>query len=277
MNVTPAVPVTTDTLPVPGARLHYELRGEGPLVVLVGAPMDARSFAPLADLLADEYTVLTTDPRGIFRSTVEDRDQDATAELRADDLARLIRHVDAGPATVLGSSGGAVSALALTQAHADLVSTLVAHEPPSLGLLEDREELFAGSEEIIATYLAGDPVGAMRKFLAQAKIVMPEPVFQQVFGGERDAQQIADDDFQYQHMMRPTVRWQPDFAALRAVSSRIVVGIGEDSAGQICERTSEALAAGLDVESVRFPGDHIGFAGDPAAFATRLRAVLRES
>ncbi|MFD9895782.1 alpha/beta fold hydrolase [Amycolatopsis sp. NPDC059027] len=272
MTATPTV--TTATLRVPDARLHYELRGEGPLVVLVGAPMDARSFAPLADLLATDYTVLTTDPRGIFRSTVDDREQDSTPEMRADDLARLIAHVDAGPATVLGSSGGAVSALALVQGHPERVRTVIAHEPPSLGLLDDREQLYAGSEEIIDTYLAGDPVGAMRKFLAQANIVMPEPVFQQVFGGERDAQQIADDDFQYQHMMRPTVRWQPDLAALRATAVRIVVGIGEESGGQVCERTSEALAAGLGIEPTRFPGDHIGFAEDPAAFATRLRAVL---
>src|SRR5690349_8616693 len=103
------VPVTADILEVPGASLHYELRGSGPLVVLVAAPMDARSFEPLADLLAADHTVLTTDPRGIFRSRVADPDADATVELRADDIARLIAHVDRGPAAVLGSSGGAVS------------------------------------------------------------------------------------------------------------------------------------------------------------------------
>jgi hypothetical protein len=34
------------TLEIPGGSLYYEVRGAGPLVVLVGAPMDARSFAP---------------------------------------------------------------------------------------------------------------------------------------------------------------------------------------------------------------------------------------
>ena len=32
---------TIASLEVPGARLHYEVRGQGPLVALVGAPMDA--------------------------------------------------------------------------------------------------------------------------------------------------------------------------------------------------------------------------------------------
>jgi hypothetical protein len=74
-----------ETLGVPGALLHYEVRGHGSAVVLVGAPMDARPFTALADLLADDYTVLTTDPRGINRSLVDDPGQDSTPELRADD------------------------------------------------------------------------------------------------------------------------------------------------------------------------------------------------
>mgnify|MGYP001032295736 CR=1 FL=1 len=71
---------TTQTLEVPGARLYYEVRGTGPLVVLVGAPMDAGAFGPLADLLAGDYTVLTTDPRGINRSPVDDPDQDGIVQ-----------------------------------------------------------------------------------------------------------------------------------------------------------------------------------------------------
>jgi pimeloyl-ACP methyl ester carboxylesterase len=269
--------VTVETLRVPDALLHYEVRGRGPLVVLVGAPMDARAFEPLADLLAVDHTVLTTDPRGINRSEVDDRDQDATVELRADDLARLITHLDAGPAVVLGSSGGAVSALALVEARPDLVHTVIAHEPPSLELLPDRDELRAGTEDIIATYLGGDVVGAWRKFLAQANIAMPEEVFQMVFARERDPQQVADDDFQHEHMMRPTIRWTPDAAVLRSAPTRVIVGIGEESTDQICDRTSRALADLLGVEPTMFPGDHIGFAQDAASFETRLREVLKGS
>src|SRR5262245_17040633 len=95
--------VAHETLRVPGARLHYELRGQGPLVALVGAPMDADSFAPLADVLADEFTVLTTDPRGINRSVLDDPAEESRPELRAGDLARIIAHLDAGPAAVFGS------------------------------------------------------------------------------------------------------------------------------------------------------------------------------
>ncbi|MEU8078946.1 alpha/beta hydrolase [Catellatospora citrea] len=277
MNDTSTVPVTSSTLQVPGARLHYEVRGAGPLVVLVGAPMDGRAFTPLAELLAVDHMVLTTDPRGIFRSTVDDRDQDSTPQQRGDDLARLITHLDAGPAVVLGSSGGAVSALALAETRPELVSTVIAHEPPLDELVEDRAELRAATDDMIATYLGGDPRGAFAKFLKIANIELPPPVFEAVVGGERDEQSVADEHFQYAHMLLPTVSFVPDTALLRGNGTRVVVGIGADSTGQLCDRTSRALAARLDIEPTMFPGDHIGFTDDPAAFAARLREVLAAS
>jgi pimeloyl-ACP methyl ester carboxylesterase len=267
---------TAQTLEVPGARLYYEVRGRGPLVVLVGAPMDARPFGPMAELLAGDHTVLTTDPRGINRSPVDDPGQDSTPEMRADDLSRLVAHLDLGPAVVLGSSGGAVSALALVQAHPGQVRVVVAHEPPLLELLPDRAERHAGSEVVIARWLAGDHVGSWRAFLENADIQLPEGVFEAVFGGEPDAQAIADTTFQNTHMLRPTTRFLPDVAALRSAGARVVVGIGEGSAGQVCDRTSRALAAELGIEPTMFPGGHTGFAEDPAGFADRLRSVLRD-
>jgi pimeloyl-ACP methyl ester carboxylesterase len=274
MTTTSPVPVTTGTLEVPGARLYYEVRGEGPVVVLVGAPMDAGPFGPLADLLAGDHTVLTTDPRGINRSPVEDPDQDSTPQLRADDLSRLLAHLDAGPATVLGSSGGAVSALALVQAHPEQVHTVIAHEPPLVELLPDRAERHAGNEEVIAKWLAGDYRGSWATFLDNAGIHLPEGVFEMVFGGKPDPQAIADNTYQNLHMMRPTTYWQPDIAALRSSATKIVVGIGEQSAGQLCDRSSRALATALGIEPTMFPGGHTGFAEDPAGFATRLRPIL---
>ena len=62
--------------------------------------------------------------------------------------------------------------------------------------------------------------------------------------------------------------------ARRSAGTRVVVGIGEESAGQVCDRTSRALAAELGTEPAMFPGGHTGFAEDPAGFADRLRPVL---
>jgi pimeloyl-ACP methyl ester carboxylesterase len=266
--------VTANTLAVPDGRLYYELRGSGPLIAIVGSPMHAAPFAPLADLLAADHTVLTTDPRGHFGSVLNDPETDSTPEQRADDLASLLRHVDAGPAIVLGSSGGAVTALALVQAYPQLVHTAVAHEPPLMRLLDDSERQLALHEDTIATFARGDTLGAVRKFMASAGFVMPEEVFLRTFGGEKSPEEIAGERFFYLHELRGTAAWRPDLDVLRATPVNLVIGIGETSAGQVCDRTSRALAAALKLEPVLFPGGHGGFMEGPAKFADRLREVI---
>ncbi len=262
-----------NTLVVEDAELYYEVRGDGPLVVLVGAPMDADSFAPLAESLADDYTVLTTDPRGVKRSKLRDGGT-STPGQRADDLARLIREVDAGPAAVLGSSGGAVTALALAQGHPELVSTVIAHEPPLDRLVEDGDELLAASGQMMADYLAGDVIGAWKQFFVLANIQVPNGMIEAMFGGERDPQQVADERFWFAHELRESITWLPDVDRLRDSGVRIVIGIGEESTGQLCDRTSTALAGRLGITPTYFPGDHTGFADRSKPFAAALRAVL---
>ena len=266
--------VTTGSLEVPGARLHYEVRGDGPLVVLVGAPMDATAFAPVADLLAADHTVLTTDPRG-HQPQPRRRPRpglDPGAARRRPLPAPA--HLDAGPAAVFGSSGGAVSALALAQAHPEQVHTVIAHEPPLLELLDDREQLHAGTEDMIATYLAGDTIGAWAQFMAQANITLPRGALEEMFGGERDPQQVADERFWFAHELRPTTRWQPDLAALRTGADPRRGRHRRGVDGPALRPHVTALAAALGIEPTMFPGDHIGFVDDPDTFAARLRDVL---
>ena len=54
---------------VNGAELYHEVRGDGPPVLLVtGATGDGGHFDALADMLADEFTVISYDRRGNGRS-----------------------------------------------------------------------------------------------------------------------------------------------------------------------------------------------------------------
>lgn len=275
MTLTPTDSVTTNTLHIPGGELYYEIRGSGTLLVLVGAPMDAPAFAPLADLMATDHTVLTTDPRGVNRSRLDDPEADSTPELRADDLSRLITHLDLGPAIVLGSSGGAVTALALVQAHPDQVHTAIAHEPPLEELLDDREQRRRDTQDIVDTYRAHGSGAAWAKFMAAANLPMPDgDEWANAQPAEPDPVQQATERHFFLHELGATTSWQPDIAALKAAPTRIIVGIGEQSRGQLCDLTSTALSAELGVTPTFFPGDHTGFVSEPATFAARLRAVL---
>jgi pimeloyl-ACP methyl ester carboxylesterase len=122
----------TCTLDVPGAVLCYDLRegggGEHPLLLLAGAPMGASGFAALAEQFPDR-TVVTCDPRGSGRSQRTDGlPPGSDPGEHAEDLRALIEALDAGPADVFGSSGGAVNALALVARHPGLAGTVVAHD-----------------------------------------------------------------------------------------------------------------------------------------------------
>jgi pimeloyl-ACP methyl ester carboxylesterase len=99
-----------------------------------------------------------------------------SARPRICDLAALLAHLDAGPARVFGSSGGAVSALALAQRRPALVETVVAHEPLA-ELLADRDRLRGETRVMVATYLSSDRTRAWELFLRTADIEMPPEVF----------------------------------------------------------------------------------------------------
>ena len=54
---------------VNGAQIYYETRGSGPpLLLIMGLTGDAGWFEPLAEILAEQFTVVTYDRRGNSRS-----------------------------------------------------------------------------------------------------------------------------------------------------------------------------------------------------------------
>lgn len=264
------------SLDVPGARLHYEVRGQGPLLLVIGSPMAAAEFAPLAHALATDHTVVTYDPRGFADSPVDDPEGPSNPDLRADDVAAILDALGAPSADVFGSSGGAVTGLALVARHPGRVGTLVAHEPPLLELLPDAEAQRAATADIVETFRSDGLQAAWMKFMVNAGFDVA------AFGSDADGppepanpeQALAEGARFFLHDLVPTTQYVPDFEALRASGSRIVVGLGAESGHLLTQRTSVAVAQRLGVDTTEFPGDHGGFMGAPAEFAARLRQLL---
>jgi clorobiocin/coumermycin A biosynthesis protein CloN7/CouN7 len=267
-------------LDVPGARLYYERRGTGPLLLMIGSPMDSTGFAGLASVLAGDYTVVTYDPRCVGNSGRDDTSQDVTPGQQADDVHRLLSALGGGPASVFGSSGGATVGLALVTAHPGQVRTLVAHEPPVVELLPDSAQVRAQFEDIYGTYRADGAEKAMQKFFVLAGLTgvmgpaadaprwQPSP--------EQMARTRATNEVFLEHLLRPTTYYRPDIEALRAAPARIVVAAGATSKGQLPNRTAVALADRLGTTVAEFPGDHAGFVVYPEQFGRVLRQVLTE-
>ena len=271
----------THTLDVPGARLYYEQRGTGPLLLLIGSPMDSTGFAGLASALAGDYTVVTYDPRGIGNSSRQDLGRDVTPEQQADDVHRLLAALGREPAYVFGSSGGAVVGLALVTAHLGYVRTLVAHEPPVVELLPDSAQVRAQIQDIYDTYRADGADKAMQKFMAHAGLgaapgqKAEAPLWEP--SPEQMARMRATTEVFLAHLIRPTTRYRPDIEALRTAPTRIVVAVGATSKGQLANRSARALADELGTPAVEFPGDHGGFVALPQQCGRVLDQVLTQT
>jgi pimeloyl-ACP methyl ester carboxylesterase len=163
----------TATLKVPGASLYYEVRGSGPLLLLIpGAPADAGGFAAVAGQLADRYTVVTYDWRGAARSPLDgpaDQLPDGLPmQVQVDDADQLLAALGTEPAQVLGCSGGALIGLDLVARHPERVHTLVAHEPPAMNLLADSAGWRAAFQDVHATYRRDGVGPGMQQFIATA-------------------------------------------------------------------------------------------------------------
>ena len=120
---------TTQFLDRPDGRLAYDDRGEGPLIVATPAMLDLRSeLRFLVPLLVDAgYRVVTVDQRGMGETS--GRWPAYGSVPLADDLAALLRHLDAGPALVYGTSNGAAAGVYLAVEHPELVRGLVLAAP----------------------------------------------------------------------------------------------------------------------------------------------------
>jgi pimeloyl-ACP methyl ester carboxylesterase len=284
-------PIKTRTLKVPGANLYYEIRGSGPVLLLIcGGVYDAAGYAGLAQQLAGRYTVVTYDRRGNSRSPLDGPQEQQSIEVHGDDAHRVLAAVGvtAGePARVFGNSSGAMIGLELAARHPEQVRTVVAHEPPIFELLPDRDHWRAVMRDVEDTFTAkgAEPAGEILNAALQMS-----------GGGQEDdrapgggpAPQGEPDPETMQMMARmgqnfvffigyevpPFARYTPDIAALRASPVRVTMAVGEASRGEPPYRAAFAVAERLGTEPVVFPGDHGGFGSEALAFAAKLRDVL---
>ncbi|MEV8606059.1 alpha/beta fold hydrolase [Streptomyces griseoviridis] len=264
----PASATVTGRLPVPGATLHHEVHGCAgpPLLLLAGGNSDAAVFAGLAARLATDHRVISYDPRGNSRSTLDGPPVDQRVEEHADDIRLLLDHlVPAGePVRVFASCSGGLAALHFAGLHPERVEALVVHEPPAFRLLPDADEQLRLVESVEETRRREGTAAAMA-VLAALFGGRPAPLLPE----ERD-----NTEFFLAHVLRPTAHHLPDLTTIAAVAARIAVAGGRGSREHTVHRPARALAAYLDQQLVEFPGGHVGYVKWPREFAEVLRVTL---
>ena len=155
-----------------GTEIAYDRVGSGPALVLVGGAWNDRmSSAPLAQLMADEFTVYTYDRRG--RGDSGDT-QPYAVEREIEDLEAVIEAAG-GSAYAFGTSSGGALALEAAAAGAP-ITRLAMFEPPYV--TDDSrppvpDDYVAHIEELVAN---GDRTEVIRYFMTVAVGMPPEMV-----------------------------------------------------------------------------------------------------
>jgi len=123
--------MTSETrfLDLPDGRLAYDDSGEGPLIVATPAMLDLRSELRLLTPLLIEagFRTVTIDQRGMGETSGRWPEYGSIPMAR--DLIALIKHLDAGPAILYGTSNGAAAGVYLAAERPDLVRGLVLAAP----------------------------------------------------------------------------------------------------------------------------------------------------
>jgi pimeloyl-ACP methyl ester carboxylesterase len=287
--------VATTTLTVPDATIRYDRRGAGPLLVLLpGGSGDAGVFGPLADRLAVDRTVVSVYSRVASHDPELPPLGEQHPAVHADDVSRLLTHLGDESATVFGSSSGAITAIELLHRHPDQVTSVIAHEPPSVSVLPDAQRHRAMLESVRATAREKDTTAAMSLLMAGLTAEGPTEGRPRLrhHGDWRDgyantpAEPLAPE---LAEVLPRLSRLQPAFlvdilvpfaghawdtAALQPVADRLFPAAGVDSQGELPYRAAASLAARLDVPMTELPGGHLGPLERPAMFAAALTALI---
>jgi len=263
----------TDLAVVNGTVLYYEKKGNGPaLLFIAGSTGDAGNFTRAADLLADEFTVVTYDRRGNSRSPRPPGWRTTSVAEQADDAAALIRVLDLAPAAIFGASAGGPIALDLMIRHPELVRAGVLQEPSIFSVLPDPMAALAPRRALVeeALPLKG-PRGAIEALIRYLNddgvfAAIPPDVLERMLGNADTILTIEGPGF---------AGWRPTPGHLAKLSVPITL-VFADHTLPVYKEVTNWLAKQLNAEVVSVPGRHGFYYYRPQTLADVLRQILKK-
>jgi acetyltransferase/esterase len=263
------------TLEVPGACLYYETRGSGPLMLMVpGANGTAHVFHEVAGHLSANYTVVTYDRRGFSRSYLDGPQQyDRRLEIDADDVRRLIEHLGDEPATIFGSSSGAVIILAVLRYYPSVIRTLVPYESAAVRQLPDGQRWVDFFFEIYELYRQAGMQSALESFREHTFALCDRQLMARAID-LKNGEVRANANYWFERELREYPAVTLDLALLRTHAEQILPAAGRESRGYPTYEATAALARELGRDLIELPGGHVGYLAHPGDFARELMQAL---
>lgn len=260
------------------AKLHYEIFGTGPLLLCIsGADGRGAVFHDVAKYLSRSFSVVCYDRRGYSQSQhVGAQDFKNRLSVDADDAGALITHLSTEPATVFGTSSGAIVATQLLIQHPDIVHTVVAHEPPAFALLPEQFRAQASGlvEHIYNLYREQGVQAAMEVFSGSLSTGEDGARMRFCMDPTRGDEIRANSMYWFEFELRQYTSASMDVEGIIAEKSKYIPVAGSTSGDGPGVGPISVLAGILGKEVVRLPGGHISYMYDSEVFADALVALL---
>ena len=186
-----AAPGTVATeVEVNGVCLPYVEQGSGePIIFVHGALSDLRTWEPARaefvrrDEIVSRYRFIAYSQRYYGPRIWKDEGKDFSVATHADDLARLIVALDAGPVHLVGTSYGGLVATTAAVKSPSLVRSLILYEPALVSVLPEKSEDGKAARKNRAEFIAPVISAINSGDAIQAARLMYEAVNQLPLGG----------------------------------------------------------------------------------------------
>lgn len=269
-----------------GDDLYYEVRGQGqPLLMIAPGGGDGWQYSFVADILADEYKVITYDRRANARSTMN-VPQNFEISQQSRDAVAVLRAVGETSAFVFGNSSGAVIALDMAKTQPQAVRAVVVHEAPIPRLLPNArkwQRFFAGV--YLTAFRFGTSLAALRFMLG---VELPVRQLIKATKGinihrEQSSERYISDkvaaDVLVKLELLPITNYLPDVERIKQNGVKVFMAVGKWALGKKTwyAQAAQILAEQLGCELVTFPGHHGSFMDMPHEFSATLRRVLHKA
>jgi pimeloyl-ACP methyl ester carboxylesterase len=268
-----------------GDELYYEVRGQGqPLLMIAPAGGDGWQYSFIADILADEYKVITYDRRANARSTINDPQNFEISQQSRDSVA-VLRAAGEDSAFVFGNSSGAVIALDMAKTQPQAVRAVVAHEPPIPRVHPNAKKwqrFFAscyvtafrfGSSLAALRFILGVEVPVRQLIKATRDVNIHREQSSERYISSKDAADVL-----VKQELLPVTNYLPDVERIKKNGVRVSMAVGEWALERKTwyVQAAQILAEQLGCELVTFPGHHGSFMDMPEEWAATLRSVIHK-
>ncbi len=263
---------------VDGLRWEVRARGAGrPLLLLHGFTGRGTSWGGHATALARAFRVITVDLPGHGRSGTAEPAR-MTVERSADDLAAILEHLGAVPASVLGYSLGARVALRLAVAHPRAVDRLVL-ESPGAGIADPAERATRrAADEALATRIERDGIAAFVAAWERSPVFATHAGLSPARAAHQRATRLANDPRGLAASLRASgqAAMEPLHDRLAAVTAPTIVIAGAlDDRGRPRAETVARAIPGARLEIIEGAG-HTPHLERPRAFRRLVTEFLQE-